>query len=176
MKSYVTKSYVSKGKSTEDKEAAEATSSEKKKSPGDKQDAEDAEATPSEKNQDAETTSSKGKSTGDKEDAETSPSKRKSTEDKVDVEATPPHTIFTSSLHNCKQRESAANAVVPSKKDRDEYIRTHIEHDTYTYDDCCNYPELMEHHVKVSMRRGYQQNTKEEPLFYPKCPDREVIV
>ena len=51
---------------------------------------------------------------------------------------------------------------MPCKQDPDEYIRTHIKHDTYTYDDCYNHRKLMEHLLQDSMRRGYQKHTKDQ--------------
>ena len=64
---------------------------------------------------------------------------------------------------------------MPNIKNPADYIRTHIENDTYTYNDCYNHQELMDHHVKLCMRRGYK-NPSNGPLFYPKCLDHQVFV
>ena len=70
-------------------------------------------------------------------------------------------------------RASAAMAKVPNPDNVAEYILYRTEYDTYDYNDCYKYRDLMKIHVKNSMKKGYR-NDNEGKLFYPVCEDPSV--
>jgi hypothetical protein len=63
---------------------------------------------------------------------------------------------------------------VTARADPAEYIRTHCDNDTYTFNDCYDHLEMMQFHVKSMMRKGNKPNEDNKQVFYPIIQDKSV--